>query len=433
LAVDHLNRLRKKQKKQERALKQALRRRGSNDLQTASARLGLAITLKDLGLYAESLDLLRLAILAPASPWDDHRVGVFAEHHMSNVLWELGQRDESIRVLEHLVLTTRQFRGDRDRSTTWAMVSLGMRLRRRDKFGAALQVLEAVLVANPLGSSAEVENTLHAVQGVANVRWDLGEFEVAQRCQEQVVSGSQRILGAKHPVAAARSMKYAFMMSENGDSAGAVPRAEAILAAVLRSFGEHPDLAAQCRVTSARIYHSAGRSDEANELVNGALRQYYSAGRIVDDDLFNRRSTCAIALDLLGRHEEARVIWEAGLQYRLTLLGDDEPESIKAKAALAQTLCALGQSQQARNLQEQVLASLRRDFGDDYFRTNTALKQLSITLGELHEYETARRLAESAWNGLQRIFGDSHRWTLEAKENLERMGGAIRRLPDDPT
>jgi hypothetical protein len=41
--------------------------------------------------------------------------------------------------------------------------------------------------------------------------------------------------------------------------------------------------------------------------------------------------------------------------------------------------------------------------------------------------------AESAWNGLQRIFGDSHRWTLEAKENLERLGGAIRRLPDDPT
>jgi tetratricopeptide (TPR) repeat protein len=420
---DPLNgdRLTKLRKKQQRALHLSLLLRGSEHIQTAAAQVNLADTLRSLGRFVEARDMLRAASRTPLSADSDEIVKIYAGHHLSHVLWDLGERDEAIRVLEELVSFCRRARGDRDRETADAMATLTKDYAFRDRFDDALGAAATVLAANPLGGGAELPATLMAIQSVANVRWELGEFELALSCQREVVAGWRRTRGERYPMTMVTGMMLASRVSQTGDNVAALSLGEPILGAARKALGEDDEATALCRIHIARIYQVAGRTEEANDAVDAAVSRFYRRDLPKADALISRWSFCGEALYLLGRYEEARTLQEDALRCRVCLLGEAEPISLKSGSALALTLRSLGELEEARDLQEQVLAAWTRGYGAGYFRVHLAMQQLSVTLGELHEFQEGSRVAESALRGLREAYGDLHRWTAEARESMDHL------------
>jgi tetratricopeptide (TPR) repeat protein len=418
VAAENLARLRKKQ---ERELLRVLRKRGTNDLNTCTARVNLANTLSKLGAYGEARELLMAAIVAPVSKWDDHRVTIRAEYSLTGVLWELGERDAACQLLERVVKEYGENWGSRDAGTAGAMFRLAMWLIDRDRFTDAQRLVEEFLALNPIGGGVESVSALQALSCLCQLCWEVGRFDIAQARQEELVSALRRTFGDKHRWTIRDQMMLATLIGESGDSEDAVRLGEPVLARARQMLGDDYTVTNQCKIRMARLYHLTGRVRRANELLDQALCYYKVADGVSGENRLGFRAFCADTLYLLGKYADAKAVQQEILDARLAILSENEPDALRAKAALGRTLCALGELQDARALQEQVLRAWRDGFGDDYFRTFAAMQQLSTTFGELHELSDATLLADSASSGFRRAFGDQHRWTLEACKNLEHL------------
>ncbi len=391
----------KLRRKQERHLRQ-LQEGSAPDLQVAIAQIELAVTLDVLGLYEEAEGLLRSGLRLATSTGDRGTVAARAQLHLSDVLWELGRRDECTAILRELVEHCRRTFGDGAPDTVLAMVAFGFRLWRRDQFAEAEEIAKVMLAANQV---------MGAMQSFADIKAEVGEFDEAEYWQREVLSGWQRTFGEANRSTIIARIRLADMVARRGDHEEALLIGEPALRSA-RSLSI--DRAGY--LIMARVYRLAGQLGEANKLVDRVLTGDIGEMPVWRDTTTTLHAASARALHGLRRYPEARVLEEKVLRDRVELLGEGELDSVKIKAMLGQTLRELGDTDRALELQEQVLATMCRDFGEDYFRSVVALKEVAITLRNRGELARAGPLADKCLLGLRRLYGDNHRWTQAASE-----------------
>jgi tetratricopeptide (TPR) repeat protein len=299
------------------------------------AQVKLAVTLKALGFYAEAEARLRTGIGLAASSHDGGKLVLTARIVLSDVLWELGRRDECESDLASLVDDCRRSLGDRDSVTIWAMADFGFRLFRRDKFAEAQELAEALLAANPVVGGSGPPAALMAMQNLASVHLAVGEFEIGERWQREVKAGWRTTLGKANEMAIMTAILLAGTVADRGDYDEALRLGEPALANAQRIKREENINVRSSLSVMAKVFYRTGRLADANDLVDSVLADDSANLNIASDSATIHRVKSAHVLHLLGRYSEAKVLRENVSFVTVDLLGEDDLDSLKA-------ICCLG-------------------------------------------------------------------------------------------
>ncbi len=137
-----------------------------------------------------------------------------------------------------------------------------------------------------------------------------------------------------------------------------------------------------------------------------------------DDPEMLEIATClAVALNLLGEHEQAGQLTR-DVYFRRRGLGADNPQTWRAATDFAIYLRSLGQHVQARELNQDAYSRAQRILGDDDELTLALANGLAINLSALGEREQARRLNEDTLRRSRRLLGPNDTDTIGTAHNL---------------
>lgn len=124
------------------------------------------------------------------------------------------------------------------------------------------------------------------------------------------------------------------------------------------------------------------------------------------------------ALRELGQYEQARVLYEDTLARYRTVLGEDNPFTLRLAHGHAINLRLLGRYREARELQEATLQRYRTAIGVDDSSTLHSANHLGVDLLMLGEYDKARALHEDTLERYRRVLGPNHPDTLRCANHL---------------
>jgi hypothetical protein len=107
-----------------------------------------------------------------------------------------------------------------------------------------------------------------------------------------------------------------------------------------------------------------------------AARSIRSASTILREFSHSGRANDAQSRDA-GQYARARAIEEQVVEARTGVLGEEHPDTLRAKANLASALGGMGELKQARVMEEQVLEGRVRALGEEHPDTLFAKSQIS--------------------------------------------------------
>ena len=130
------------------------------------------------------------------------------------------------------------------------------------------------------------------------------------------------------------------------------------------------------------------------------------------------RQTISSAYIGLGVYQEAQRQVERALDLRLRVLGDQNPQTLESRAALATVLERQGKFSQAESLYVQVLEQRRRVLGNEHPSTLRTMYSLAATYGGQGKYDQSEALYTKLLEVQKRVLGETHFDTLASLANL---------------
>ncbi|KAF8521436.1 hypothetical protein BU17DRAFT_64929 [Hysterangium stoloniferum] len=174
----------------------------------------------------------------------------------------------------------------------------------------------------------------------------------------------------------------------------------------------------------ALIVGSINRSDRMNDILfrqellphviaiqgvaNAKKQGYY-------DDVCERSAN---VYTQAGKWLNAELLQIQVVENREQILGTEHPETLRARASLADTDRQLGRWTDAEQLEVQVLEASQRILGTEHPDTLTARANLADTYRRLGRWTDAEQLEVQVLEASQRILGTEHPDTLTARANL---------------
>ena len=191
--------------------------------------------------------------------------------------------------------------------------------------------------------------------------------------------------------------QYQHRLGLDGPDAPETLAAAAALAAVLQTMGRHADARVMFEDSFTRRRRALGEEHR---------------------DTLTAAGNLASCLREVGEYQAARDLDEDTLARRRRVLGEDHPHTLTNASNLAGDLHALGEDEAARELYEDTLARRRQVLGEDHPDTLTSAANLASTLRALGEYQAARELHEDTLGRRRRVLGEHHPHTLTNASNL---------------
>jgi tetratricopeptide (TPR) repeat protein len=173
-------------------------------------------------------------------------------------------------------------------------------------------------------------------------------------------------------------------------------------------------------LTAGAVWYQirCGAAGSAHDL---ARRQYQHRLDLNGPDApptLSAAAALAAVLQTMGRHADARVMYEDSFNRRRRALGENHPDTLIAAGNLASCLREVGEHQTARELDEDTLARRRQILGEDHPHTLTNASNLASDLHALGDYQAARELYEDTLTRRRRLLGEDHPDALTSAGNL---------------
>lgn len=156
------------------------------------------------------------------------------------------------------------------------------------------------------------------------------------------------------------------------------------------------------------VLFALGKRKEAEKEYNEALDLSQSALSLNDSTNLDTQTTRALACHVEKRHAQAAALWQHLIPLQARLLGPEHPDTLRARAALAENLDARGWHEEAEQrlcavlpLQQRVLGALHPD-------TLNTCRSLAECLQAQHKTQEAQPWARRALAGSQQVFGPDH-------------------------
>ena len=151
-----------------------------------------------------------------------------------------------------------------------AMVALGTVLETRAKYDAARQLLEEALKLQPQGKDATAK-TSENLEELANVAFYQGQYDVAERLNNEALAIDERLLGNKNPAVAQELNNLGAIAMNRGDYAASEGFYGRSLAITEAWYGtDHPETAANLTALAQPLTFD-NKEAEAQRLLERAL------------------------------------------------------------------------------------------------------------------------------------------------------------------
>ena len=220
------------------------------------------------------------------------------------------------------------------------------------------------------------EDTLTAMNNLADTLSEIGDFSAAKKLQEKVVAIGRQIWGEEHQKTLTLLNNLAGTLLETNDLPGALKLGEQVLTSRSRELGEeHPQTLLS---------------------MNSLAMTRWQMG------------------DLAG----ARGLQEKALAISRRVLSEDHPQTLAIINNLANTVMQMGEVPYARELHKKALLISSRVMGPEHPNTIRTMINLAETLAQSSDLRGARTLAEKALPISIRTLGEAHPLVFQIKENL---------------
>jgi tetratricopeptide (TPR) repeat protein len=119
-----------------------------------------------------------------------------------------------------------------------------------------------------------------------------------------------------------------------------------------------------------------------------------------------------------GKFKDSQRFLELNLDRRVSLLGEEDLDTIRSLLHLAGAYWHQGRWPEAADLEEKVLEARRRTLGDEHPTTLTSMNNLAATYQSQDRLQEAADLEEKTLEARRRTLGDEHPATLTSMNNL---------------
>ena len=220
-----------------------------------------------------------------------------------------------------------------------------------------------------------------------------------------------------HPRTADALAHALWHAAELGDPQAALSLSDAV-GLLTRTLGPDHSRTLASRNNLANAYESAGRLDEAIDLLEQTLVDRERVLGINHPDTLTSRGNLASTYRSAGRLEQAIDLHKRTLADSERILGPDHPDTLASHNELASTYESAGRLEQAIPLYERTLADSERILGPDHPRTLIFRSNLAGAYQSAGRLEQAIPLFERTLADRERILGPDHPDTLASRNNL---------------
>ncbi|KAK0747607.1 hypothetical protein B0T21DRAFT_379616 [Apiosordaria backusii] len=265
----------------------------------------------------------------------------------------------------------------------------------RGQFQTAEKYQEEAVELKQAELGEEDPNTLVSMNGLALTYWSLGRWKEAELLEVQVLDIRKRVLGKEHPDTLTSMNNLASTYKDQGRWEEAELLQVQVLDIEKRVLGEeHPHTLISMN-NLASMYQHQGRWEEAELLQVQVL------------DIRKRVS---------GKEHPYTIA------YMQEVLGSDHPDTISTHAAMASVYWEQGQFSEAQTIQVEVLEKSRGILGEEHPDTLTSMHNLAFTWKDMGRLEDAIVLMQECLRLRQKVRIEKGDSTTKADGRSDEAG-----------
>ncbi len=293
-------------------------------------------------------------------------------------------------------------------------IAIGSTYQALGEYAAAEPHLRRAVELRRGALGAEHQETVRAVNQLANLHWRQGRLDEAEPLFREAYEVTRRRLGDDHEDTMAYEMNLANVLRARGRFQEAEPLYEHNLETRLRVLGaDHPGTL-DTMGNLANHYQETGRYDKAEALHRRALDGRRRVQGPKAPGTISEMNNLGNDLSLLARYEEAGILMRETLALKIELYGAGHPTTLNSVDNLAILNEVLGHDAEAEALHRQALEGRIRALGPDHARTLESSERLAGVLVNLGRFAEAEHLAANAAARALATLGERHLGTVAA-------------------
>jgi tetratricopeptide (TPR) repeat protein len=400
----------------------------------ADVRTQLGLAYQTLGLYDKARHHLQKALeLRERSLGREHPDTILSRGAMGTLAIDTGDVGEAYGLLSEYVDTFEQ-RGDTENPEyVHGLNRLAVSLLKLRRYAEARPVCDKALDLARHLHGDQHQDTVRCLLTWAWVRWELGEYDTAEKAIRTALAVSRDFLDGESLAKATATHSLACMLCFKGNPSAAKELFLEALAIERKLFGDTHPRVARLLTNLAHTLDDLGDYDGAIERMKEALeirRRLFGVG--------HPAVACSLAglgtvLQQHGDYAGAEAAFRESLSIRMKMCGPDCPSTAETMSYLSAVLTVVGEYEEAEALATQAITVLRNTLGTQHPSRNAAVENLATIKLRTRDLSGAEELLLDVLNKERQAFDESHPRVLRVLGNLAALHHAKGELEEAET
>jgi CHAT domain-containing protein/tetratricopeptide (TPR) repeat protein len=392
-----------------RALAQAERQFGPDQLGISLALSTLATLYHDQGRYAEAESLFKRALtvnekaLGPDHPY----VGIYL-NNLALLYKEQGRFTEAEPLFKRALAIHEKALGPDHLSIGTDANNLGLLYTAQSRYAEAEPLFKRALAIAEKAQGPEHAGAATAISNLSQLYYLQGRYAEAEPLFKRALAIHEKVLGPDHREVGKDVNNLATLYNSEGRYREAEPLFERSLAIFEKALGpDHPDVGLLFN-NLAELHRLQGRYSEAEPLYKRALAIREKALGPNHPDVGQTLNNLALLYETQGRYAEAEPLLKRMLAIEEKAFGPDHPDVGMGLSNLAELYGSQRRYAEAESLFKRALAILEKALGPDHPNVATELNYLGLLSVAQGHYDEPEPLYMRALGIDEKALGPNH-------------------------
>lgn len=316
----------------------------------------------------------------------------------------------------------------------WASRMMSTYLRYRGQTNESTKLLSKIITLQEYHHGPEDLDLIRNLFELAATYSDDGEYDQALPLVLRVVACRKEQLGEQHP----HYLNALVSLSSIKKSQKKFEEAEALIQEALRGYEKLPDEQDFKRSLAVRndlglVYAAQGRHEEAIRVYEKTMSDVEESLDPDDHTSVTLMANLADAYTEAGRQHEAQRLYERALHIRKDPWGIEHPATLEVMEELAGVYDLQAMWDKAEVIRNDILVLEKKQWGDRDPNTLSAMGSLAHAYRYQERYEDCIHLQQSVVDGIRNHFGGDHERTWRARFDLAMYHMGSGKLHDAET
>ncbi len=275
--------------------------------------------------------------------------------------------------------------------------------------------------------------TLASLGGLAEVQWNQGRLDDAERLYEQLIASYRETLGDTHRDTLVARYSLAGVLKDSGRVDQAEQELRDIVEVMQIHLSEQDDALLDAMNGLAVLALERGRLAEAEQLLRTLVQRWTDSQGPRHPKRLRALRNLATIVKERGDLAQAEELTREALELGREVFGEDHHDTIQTKINLASLLRERGQLDEAETLAREALEQANRVLGSEHPDTLKAISHVGIILRLAGKFDQAQTYLEDAVTLSEKLHGPHDRRTLNSLSSLAGLLYEQRKLVEAET